>query len=131
MLDLRGYAFVRDILRSQLATQDTRHVRTFNELLNGLDQSSRLKARSQAEHRASRFRQTKLRELVCSLDVVEALCLRSSDFGDVQMHGNSDKTLRERIVDLSSHPIALFQNCRLLRSLCQPRKADSESGLMS
>ena len=40
MLDLRGYAFVRDILRSQLATQNTRHVRTFNELLNGLDQSS-------------------------------------------------------------------------------------------
>src|SRR5271163_1926343 len=101
MLDLRGYAFVRDILRSQLATQDTRHVRTFNELLNGLDQSSRLNARSQAEHRASRFRQTKLGELVCSVDVLEALGLRSSDLSDVQMHGNSDKTLRQRIMNLA------------------------------
>src|SRR5215471_10571017 len=76
VLNLRRYALFRDIFRLQLATQDTGHVGTFNELLNGFDQPSWLNARPQAEHRASCFRQSKSRQFVCSLNVGQALSLR-------------------------------------------------------
>jgi hypothetical protein len=51
-----------------------------------------------------------LRELVRSVDVVEALGLRSGDLGDVQVHGNSNKTLRERIMYLAGQFISLCQH---------------------
>src|SRR6516164_4869580 len=107
MLNLSRYALVRDIFRSQLATQDTGHIGTFHELLDGLDQPSRLNARPQAEHRAPRFRQSKLREFVCPLNVGQPLRLGSGSLRGVQLHGNTDKTLRQRIMNLACHSIPL------------------------
>src|SRR5262249_34389582 len=117
VLNLRGYALFRNIFRLQLATQDTGHVGTFNELLNGLDQPPWLNVRPQAEHRASCFRQSKSRELVCSLNVGQALRLRGGSLRRIQLHGNTDKTLRQRIMNLTGHSITFSQDGGLSRSL--------------
>ena len=94
VLNLRRYALFRDIFRLQLATQDAGYIRTFHELLNGFDQPSWLNVRPQAEHRAACFRQSESRELICSLNVGQALRLRGGSLRRIQLHGNTDKTLR-------------------------------------